>query len=675
MKRLLVCICLVIFYAVSFAQDAWKITTSNIDSKNYYGVTVANGMIGIVSSPEAFKVKDVVLAGAYDLYGRGRVSNFLKSFNLLNMYMEVDGRRLSNADVSNMQQGLNMQTANFTTSFNYKDVATISYTYYALRQLPYSVLMDITVTAKKDFNLGSASQMEAPDALKEVQNYYNEIDRPHTTISLLTSTAKSPTGKLLMCASNAFIFSEAHGSEPRVIHEMWDNNMHLMKFTKKLKAGETYRYSIVGSSITSAHHDDPLNEAERLTIFAKLQGRDRLIEMHNNAWKELWKSDIVIEGDAQSQQDVHSMLYHLYSFVREGTSNSPSPMGLSGLGYNGHVFWDTELWMFPSILQLHPELAKSMMEYRYQRLEAAKRNAFGKGYKGAMFPWESAETGVEETPVWALSGPFEHHITACVGIAAWNYYCVTQDKNWLREKGWPILQSTADFWASRVERNGPGKYDIKNVVAADEWAENVDNNAFTNAAAKANLKYATEAAKILGITGDADWMNVANNIPILKMPDGTTSEHATYNGEGIKQADVNLLAYPLKEITDARQIKKDLDYYSVRVPNEGTPAMTQAIFALLYSRIGDAEKAFHFFKDAYVPNLNPPFNVIAETKGGTNPYFATGAGGILQSLLNGFGGLEITPAGIIQIKSTLPKQWKSITITGVGPLKKTFTVK
>ncbi|MEI7734538.1 MAG: glycoside hydrolase family 65 protein [Ferruginibacter sp.] len=675
MKNWPAIVLLLLICNISFAQDAWKISTSTIDAKNYYGVTVANGMVGIVSSSEAFKVKDVVLAGAYDLYGRGRVSNFLKSFNLLNMYMEIDGRRLSNNDVNNMQQVLDMKGASFTTSFNYKDIATISYTYYALRQLPYSVLMDINVTAKKDFSFGSASQMEAPDALKEVQNYYNEIDRPHTTISLLTSTAKSPTGKLLMCASNAFIFSEAHGSEPRVIHEMWDNNMHLMKFAKKIKAGETYRYSIVGSSITSAHHDDPLNEAERLTIFAKLQGRDRLIEMHNKAWNDLWKSDIIIEGDAQSQQDVHSMLYHLYSFVREGSSNSPSPMGLSGLGYNGHVFWDTELWMFPSLLQLHPEIAKSMVEYRFERLEAAKRNAFGKGYKGAMYPWESAGTGVEETPVWALSGPFEHHITACVGIAAWNYYCVTQDKNWLREKGWPILKNTADFWASRVERNGPGQYDIKNVVAADEWAENVDNNAFTNAAAKANLKYATEAAKLLGLNADSDWMNVANNIPILKMADGVTREHATYNGEGIKQADVNLLAYPLKEITDPKQIKKDLDYYAARVPNEGTPAMTQAIFTLLYSRIGDSEKAFHFFKDAYVPNLNPPFNVIAETKGGTNPYFATGAGGIIQSLLNGFGGLEITPTGITQIKSVLPKNWKSLTITGVGPEKKTFIVK
>lgn len=675
MKKIFLIAAIVCNCSNIIAQDAWKITASNIDPKNYYGVTVANGMIGIVSSAEAFKIKDVVLAGAYDLYGRGRVSNFLKSFNLLNMYMEIDGKRLSNADAGSMQQQLDMQHASFTTSFNYKDVATISYTYYALRQLPYSVLMDITVTAKRDFNLGGASVMEAPDALKDVQNYYNEIDRPHTTISLLTSTAKSPTGKLLMCASNAFIFTEAHGSEPRVIHEMWDNNMHLVKFAKKIKAGETYRYAIVGSSITSAHHNDPLNEAERLTIFAKLQGRERLIEMHTNAWKDLWKSDIIIEGDAQSQQDVHSMLYHLYSFVRAGASNSPSPMGLSGLGYNGHVFWDTELWMFPAILQLHPEMARSMVEYRYERLEAAKRNAFGKGYKGAMFPWESAETGVEETPVWALSGPFEHHITACVGIAAWNYYCVTQDKNWLKEKGWPILKNTADFWASRVERNGPNQYDIKNVVAADEWAENVDNNAFTNAAAKANLKYATEAAKILGITADADWLNVANNIPILKMADGTTSEHTAYKGEGIKQADVNLLAYPLKEITDPKQIKKDLDYYSVRVPNEGTPAMTQAIFALLYSRIGDNEKAFHFFKDAYVPNLNPPFNVIAETKGGTNPYFATGAGGILQAVLNGFGGLEITPAGIIQIKTSLPKQWKSLTITGVGAQKKTFIVK
>jgi trehalose/maltose hydrolase-like predicted phosphorylase len=328
--------------------------------------------------------------------------------------------------------------------------------------------------------------------------------------------------------------------------------------------------------------------------------------------------------------------------------------------------------MYPALLVMHPEIAKSMVEYRFQRLDAARKNAFSKGYKGAMFPWESAESGVEETPVWALSGPFEHHITADVALAAWNYYAVTQDKQWLRDRGWPILSATADFWASRVERNGPGKYDIRNVVAADEWAENVDNNAFTNAAAKANLQLATRAAQVLGLTPNTDWMQVAANIPILKMDNGVTQEHATYKGEGIKQADVNLLAYPLKEITDPKQVRKDLEYYETRVPNEGTPAMTQAVFTLLYARLGDGEKAYHWFKDTYLPNLNPPFRVIAETKGGTNPYFATGAGGILQSVLMGFGGLEITPDGIRQIKSVLPKHWKSLTITGVGPQRKTF---
>ncbi|MGV3528966.1 MAG: glycoside hydrolase family 65 protein, partial [Flavisolibacter sp.] len=525
MQRLLLVFLLCISSVFALSQDPWKITANNIDPNNYYGVTVANGMIGIVSSPEPFKVKNVVLAGAYDLYGRGRVSNFLRSFNLLNMYLDIDGRRLGAKDVSNMRQELDMKNASFTTSFDFGDKATVSYTYYSLRHLPFTVLMDVSITARKDISITGSSVMEAPDALRDVQNYYNEIDRPHVVISLLTSSAKSPTGKLLMCASNTFLFSEPHGQEPRVIHEMWDNNMHLMKFSRTVKARETYRFSIAGSSITSAHHDDPLNEAERLTIYAKLEGRDRLLQFHQKAWDDLWKSDIVIEGDPQSQQDVHSMLYHLYSFVREGTALSPSPMGLSGLGYNGHVFWDTELWMFPAVLAMHPELAKSMIEYRYQRLDAARRNAFSKGFKGTMFPWESADSGVEETPVWALSGPFEHHITADVAFAAWSYYAVTQDKEWLREKGWPILSATADFWASRVERNGPGKYEIKNVVAADEWAENVDNNAFTNAAAKANLEYATEAAKILGISANPDWMNVANNIPILKMSNGVTQEH------------------------------------------------------------------------------------------------------------------------------------------------------
>ena len=663
---------LVTLYAA--AQDPWKLKAENIDPGNYYGVTVANGIIGVVSSLEPFKVKNVVLAGAYDTYGRGRVSNFLNGFNLLNMYIEVDGKRLDAKNTQHMEQELDMQHATFSTRLQFGKKASIKYTYYALRQLPFTVLMDVTITANEDLRLTAASLMETPDALRDVQNYYNEIDRPHVTLSLLTSTAKSPTGKLQLCASNSFMFNEQHGSEPKIIHEMWDNNSHLMKFNKALKAGETYTYSVVGSTISSAQHADPLNEAERMSIFAKLEGRDRLIKFHNKAWDDIWKADIIIEGDAQAQQDIHSMLYHLTSFTRPGTSYSLSPMGLSGLGYNGHVFWDTDIWMFPALLVLHPDMAKSLIEYRFERLEAAKRNAFSHGYKGAMYPWESADTGVEETPVWALSGPFEHHISADVALAAWNYYSVTQDKTWLKEKGWPILSETADFWASRVERNGTNQFDIKNVVAADEWAENVNNNAFTNAAAKLNLKNANAAAAVLGLPQNKDWELVEKNIPVLKFPDGVTKEHETYKGEGIKQADVNLLAYPLKTITDKKQIEKDLAYYETRIPDEGTPAMTHTIFALLYARTGNAAQAYKYFKESYQPNLNPPFRVIAETKGGTNPYFATGAGGVLQSVLMGFGGLDITSKGIVQLPSVLPKGWKSVKITGVGFEGKTFTV-
>jgi trehalose/maltose hydrolase-like predicted phosphorylase len=646
----------------SAAQDSWVIRADKIEASEYYGITAANGMLGIVSSAEPLRVKDVVLAGVYDLYGRGRVSNFLRSFNLLNMGLDIDGRRVDAKNINSFKQELDMRNGGFRSTFSMSDKVNVEATYYSLRHLPFSALMTIKVTALKDVTITGSSIMEAPDALRDVQNYYNEIDRPHTTISLLTSSAKSPTGKWLLCASNTFLFDEPHGSEPRVIHEMWDNNMHLVKFSKNIKAGSSYSFSIVGSSITSAHHEDPLNQAERLTIFAKLEGKKRLLELHNHAWQQLWKSDIIIEGDPQSQQDIRSMLYHLYSFSREGTNLSPSPMGLSGLGYNGHVFWDTELWMFPALLVMHPELARSMMEYRFDRLEAAKKNAFSLGYKGAMYPWESAETGVEETPVWALSGPFEHHITADVGIAAWNYFCVTQDKKWLADRGYAIISSTADFWCSRVERNGPGRFDIKNVVAADEWAENVDNNAFTNAAAIANLRAAVQAAAVLGIAVNPDWQIVADNIPILHFPDGVTKEHSTYEGEGIKQADVNLLPYPLQIITEENQIKKDLAFYESRVPNEGTPAMTQAIFALLYARLGNADKAGFWFKDAYQPNLLPPFRVVAETKGGTNPYFSTGAGGVVQAVIMGFAGIDITPKGLVQVKSTLPTGWKSLTI-------------
>ena len=654
-------------------KSPWHIVAQEIDPANYFGVTVANGMVGIVSSPHPMHVKDVVLNGVYDYYQRGRVSNILKTFNHINMDLDVNGHRVSRQTIQNYAQTLDMKTATLTTSFDVKDEATVKHQIMSLRHLPYTSLVMVEITAKKDITITPMSVIEAPNHLVDVRNYYAEIDRPHVLIPLMTSVGQSPSGKLTVAASSSFVFEEGHGNEPKLIHEDWDYNRHLTKFYKQLKAGETYQFSLVASTVASSQYNDPHNEAERLTIFAALEGKDRLLKRHLAAWDKLWQSDIIVEGDLQAQKDIRFALYHLYSFARAGTAYSLSPMGLSGLGYNGHVFWDTELWMYPPLLMMQPDIAKSLLEYRFERLEAAKQNAFSHGYQGAMYPWESSADGSEDTPVWALTGPFQHHISGDIAWAAWKYYQVTKDFEWLKTRGYPIIKEVANFWSSRVERNGPGQYDINNVIGANEWEENIDNNAFTNAMAITSLRYATLAANTLRETPNPDWAHVAENIPILKFADGTTRENATYDGVMIKQADVNLLAFPLEFITDKAQIQKDLDYYSPRMSPNG-PAMGFAILVALNAKLGHKAKASELFPGSYVPNKVPPFGVLAETAGGTNPYFATGAGGMLQAVLGGFGGLRVTDQGVIQEGGMLPNNWTKLKITGVGTAKKSFEV-
>jgi trehalose/maltose hydrolase-like predicted phosphorylase len=631
-------------------------------------------MVGLVSSPEPMKVQDVVLNGVYDYYQRGRVSNILKTFNHVNMNLDVDGRRVGRGDIQNYRQTLDMKRAALTTTFDVGDKLSVEHTVYSLRHLPYSALVTVELSAQADLTVTPMAVIEAPDHLNDVRNYYAEIDRPHVLIPLMTSVANSPSGKLTVAASNSFVFEEEHGEEPDLIHEDWDYNRHLTKFYKDLKAGETYRFALVASTVASSQYADPHNEAERLTIYAALEGRDRLLDRHLAAWEELWQSDILVEGNVDVQRDIRFALYHLYSFARAGTAYSLSPMGLSGLGYNGHVFWDTEIWMYPPLLMLQPEIAKSLLEYRYERLGAAKQNAFSHGYAGAMYPWESSADGSEDTPVWALTGPFQHHISGDVAWAAWKYYQVTQDEEWLRTRGYPILEAVADFWVSRVEREGPGRYHINNVIGANEWEENIDNNAYTNGMAITTLRYAAQAARTLGLEPDPEWEHVADNIPILQFPDGTTRENATYDGVMIKQADVNLLAYPLDIVSDPAQIKKDLEYYTPRLSPEG-PAMGSAILVVLNAQLGMKEKAGELFAQSYQPNEVPPFGVLAETAGGTNPYFATGAGGMLQAVLAGFGGLRITDAGVVQQGGMLPPGWSGLRITGVGRNEETFAVR
>lgn len=675
MKRYFLGTIFCVIHLIAMSQSSWEIEAKDINPDHYYGISCANGVIGLVSSPHPMEVQDVVLNGVYDYYQRGRVSNILKTFNHVNMYLDVDGVRITADNVEGYAQTLDMQKAILKTSFRVGEKAMVTHQLMALRHLPYTAMSMIEIEAKTDIRITPYSVIVAPNHLKDVRQFYNEVDRPHVSIPLLTSVAESPSGMHKLATSNSFIFEESHGEEPQIVHEDWDYDRHWAKFSKTLKAGETYRFAVVGTTLSSVQYNDPHNEAERLTIYAKLEGVEKLLERHLAAWATLWESDIIIEGDERSQRDVRSMLYHLYSFARAGTAYSLSPMGLSGLGYNGHVFWDTEIWMYPPILALQPKIAESLMEYRYQRLDAAKQNAFAHGYEGAMYPWESSADGSEDTPFWALTGPFQQHITGDVAWATWKYYQATGDKNWLATKGDPILEASADFWASRVTRVGPGRFEIQNVVGADEYAENIDNDAYTNGVAKVVLQYANLAAEALGLKPNPDWKLVAENIPIERFPDGTIREHSTYKGEQIKQADVNLLYYPIEALGEQEksEVYKNLRYYEARLDEKG-PAMAHAAYGTIYARLQDAEKAFDLFQRSYQPNAVPPFGVLAETAGGTNPYFATGAGGALQLVLFGFGGLEITDKGITQQKSVLPKQWKKLIIKGVGPDKKTFTV-
>jgi len=660
---------------LSAQNDGWHISTSQPD--NYTGIVLANGRIGILPSETPFGVKQIILNNVFEKASELGVSRILKGMNFGNLELEIDGELVTASNISKWKQTLMLKEAGFKTSFTYKDKAQISYTIYALRNVPYSGYIDVSIRPLKPIGLKVSASIELHDNLRHPNSTYRVLRDAETTMPILQTVAESKFGKHSVATSGTFIWHDINSGyekeRPQLEHELSVSGKNSLSFTEKLEPDQDYGFAWTAAQCTTQDFNDPQNESERFVIFNLLTPKSVLLDAHNALWEELWKSDIVIEGDLGVQQDVRLALYHLYAFARSDSNLSIAPMGLSSQGYNGHIFWDTELWMFPPLLLLNQDIAKSLLNYRSDRLDQAKQKAINFGYKGAMFPWESDETGEEATPAWALTGTFEHHITADIAIAFWNYYQVTKDKKWLQEKAFPMLREIADFWVSRSTKNEDGSYSIKNVVGANEFAPNVDDNAFTNAAAITALNNAIQASKELGRPQVDNWEDVANGLRILKLETGVTKEHDAYDGEIIKQADVNLLAFPLNIVTDREQIIKDLEYYEPKLSPEG-PAMGKAIFAVLYARLGNIDEAYRLFKEGYEPNKRPPFGALAESAVSDNPYFVTGAGGMLQTILFGFGGLHITDRGIVQKNPILPKGWKSLTLKGIGPEMKTYRI-
>lgn len=656
--------------AANHIPDGWCIETQS--RENYNGVTLANGRIGLVSGADLFAVSEIVLNGVYDREYAGGVSRLVRAPLYTGLQLKIEGQLVDHAAVSHWKQSLNMRHASLTTSVQYHGVR-IEYTLRALRNLPFMSLGEIAITPDKDVDIELVNKVSFPEELRDGKSHFKMMRDAEAYMPVLVAEAESLTGMQQLATCSAFLFEPGTAGEADIRKVKGEEGN--ASFSKRLKKGETFRCALVGAACSSRDFADPKGEAERMVVFALRQSAAYLIEGHNAHWDDLWKSDIVIEGCPEDQQDVRLALYHLYSFQRKGSRLSIPPMGLSTVkGYNGHVFWDAELWMYPPVLLLNQDLAKAHIDYRSDRLAKAVQRAEMFGYQGAMYPWESDDYGEEATPTWCLTGTFEHHITADIGIAFWNYYRVTRDKEWLREEGYPVIRRVADFWVSRVSRNEDDSYSIKNVVGADEYAPNVDDNAFTNGAAKVALTNAVKAARVLQVQPDERWEKIADGIRFHYMNDGTMMEHSRYQGEMIKQADVNLLAYPLGIVTEQEAIKRDLAYYEEKIDKVNGPAMGSAILSVLHARLGDAEEAYRLFKKSYIPNRRPPFGVLSESPASNNPYFATGAGGMLQAVLYGFGGLELTDNGVEQRTPVLPKAWKSLTIKGVGMEKKDIII-
>ena len=657
-------------------NDAWNIEVT--DHSDYTGIAISNGRIGMLSSAKPLKIQHIVLNNVYDVDPNLRVSQVLHGMNFGNLDMYIDGEKITENNISNWKQTMNMKEASLTTSFDLKDKASISCTVYALRNVQYAGYIDVNVKTKKGLDLKVAGKIVTPKEYQKPTNTYQVLKDVETTMPILQSKAMSPFGKHLVSTSGTFVWHAINSSRehqrPALTHTIINDYENTLSFEKEIAKNDVLEFAWTGAQCTSKDFSDPKSESERMVIYNLLNSREILLAQHKKLWAELWEGDIEIEGDITSQQDVRLALYHLYAFGRGDSDLSIAPMGLSlQTPYNGHIFWDTELWMFPPLLLLNQDIARSLVNYRSDRLEQAQKRAVNYGYDGAMFPWESDDTGEEATPPFALTGPFEHHITADIAIAFWNYYRVTKDKKWLEEKGYAVIKEIADFWVSRVTENTDGSYSINNVVGANEFAPNVNDNAFTNGAAITALKYAVKASEALGLEPDPKWRKVAEKIRISRFEDGTTREHSGYNGEIIKQADVNLLSYPLSIVNEEQSILKDLEYYEPKLSKDG-PAMGKSIFAVLYARQGDVDNAYRLFKESYVPNQQAPFGALSEVATSNFSYFATGAGGMLQTVLFGFAGLDFSDEGIVQNNPILPKEWKSLTVKGVGPEKKDYRI-
>jgi trehalose/maltose hydrolase-like predicted phosphorylase len=297
-------------------------------------------------------------------------------------------------------------------------------------------------------------------------------------------------------------------------------------------------------------------------------------------------------------------------------------------------------------------------------LGGAKHNAESRGFRGALFPMESAETGEEAAPEWGQ----EIHATGDVAVAQWRYLQATGDLKWLREYGYPIIKEVADFWASRAKLSPDGEhYEFRSVQGPNESIGNVDNDCYTNAVARKTLEVATQAAKLVGATPAPDWERISKRILILF--DKQRNYHPEFAGDeaGNYASLLILLTYPL-EMNSTDELKRNdlracLRTYGQPGYEVGMPGNFYSVVA---SELGDRELAYKLFIDIIRFYAKPPFYPMTETPSNNRSVFLTGEGAFLQQIVFGFSGLRFTDDGLKSVyPPQLPPTWQSLELHGI----------
>lgn len=472
-------------------------------------------------------------------------------------------------------------------------------------------------------------------------------------------------------------------------------------------AGEVVEFTRL---ITAARGDGPDDDVGGRAAAAlsrnKALGWDGVLKAHEAAWEQRWGvSDVVIDGDDDVQRAVRFAIYHLISAANPDDERvSVGARALSGDTYFGHVFWDTEIYLLPFYTAVWPEAARAMLMYRYHTLPAARAKAARLGWKGALYAWESADTGEETTPervmaadgtwVEVLCGTIEQHISADIAYAAWEYWRVSGDDGFYVDAGAEIILETARFWASRAVPEPDGKRHIRDVIGPDEYHEHVDDNAFTNVMARWNIargldtvellraRWPDRAAELeaklaLGAAELADWRDaVARIVTGFDPASGLYEQFAGYFGleaidlaeyadrtapmdvvlgrertqasQVIKQADVVALIALLPEVFPGKAAETNFRFYEPRCGHGSS--LSPAMHALVAARLGDSEMALRYLHRIIGFDRDPG------TAGGVR---IAGLGGIWAAVVLGFAGLDLT-GDVLTLDPKLPPDWRSL---------------